>query len=160
WELDAGDLAAAARRLRQADWRRGNARVHFAERVARAFIAAGRGPEGFALLAELQSDDNIDASLLAEAYWRLGAVEEGRTMMREAVEAAPDAAVREPAAPLPVAMAGIELAMGDRDSATAALHRMAELGGERIGLVRAPLAGRLAYAGLDTEAFALLEGVL
>jgi len=158
WELETGDLSAATRRLRETDWKRQkDLQIHYAGRVAKAFIDAGRANEGFEILSELHSNPDVDRALIAQTYWRLGAIEEGKTLMRAAVNAAFDEAERDRNKQLPAVMAGVQWAMGDRDGAIDTLRRIQQFSADRLHMVRAPLAGRLAFAGLDADAFSLLE---
>jgi len=154
WELDAGRLAAAARRLSDTNWKYAN-EVLLAERVARSFIAAGRADEGYAVLAALRSKRSITPVSIAEAYWRLGAIEEGRRSMREAAAAALDDARSDPGRGLPVMLPGVQIAMGDRDGALRTLAQIRGFDSRRLNPLRAPLAGQLAFAGLDADAFVL-----
>jgi hypothetical protein len=157
WELESGDLPAAARRLRTTVWETKNNQIYYAARVVRAFIDAGRANEGFALLSELRSDPVSDQAI-AQTYWQLGAVEDGKAVMRAAVTAALDDAERDATKQLPVAMAGVQWAMGDREGAIFTLRRIQQFDVDRIDIVRSPLAGRLALAGNDGEALSLLDG--
>src|SRR6266508_2950967 len=147
WELETGDLPAALGRFRQTD-KGTKAHIHEAGRVAEALIKAGRRDEGLEILSELRANPLLDKALIAEIYWRLGAVEEGKNLMRLAVRAAIDKDERDSRKRSPVTMAGVQLAMGDRDGGIEALRRIAQLGADHP-VLHAPLAGRFAFAGLD-----------
>ena len=158
WKLDAGDLNGAARRLRETDWKYGYLRLQLAQRVARTFIDAGRADEGFDILASMRSDPNVDRAQIAEAYWRLGAVDDGHRLLREAARAAPADAKSDSTNVRAVWIAGVQMAMGDRDGAVETLAQVQRSGAAQRKPVRAPLAGRLAYVGRDADAFAVLAG--
>jgi hypothetical protein len=154
WELEAGNPSAAARQFRDSRLAR---KEYQAERIVRAFIAAGWSDEGFALLSEIASDAGADPVVVARAYWRLGVRDQGMALMRTTVTAALDVAAREPGKPLPVGLAGVQLAMGDREGSLKTLHRIQQFDVRRIAQVRTQLAGQLAFAGFDADALALAK---
>jgi tetratricopeptide (TPR) repeat protein len=159
WELEAGNLSAAADRLRSFSSQDLYLKLYYAGRLARALIDADKANEAFAILAELRADPTSDQAMIAQMYWRLGAVDDARALMREVAKAALDEAERSPKEPLPVAMAGTQVAIGDRDGAIATLRRIQRFDADRLGVVRASLAGRLAFVRLDADAFALQDGM-
>jgi tetratricopeptide (TPR) repeat protein len=154
WELKVGRLSAAARRLRETDWTTKSVHIDQAGQVARAFMDAGKPEEGLAILSELRPEQASEQALIAQIYWRLGEVAQSRSLMREAAQAALSDAKRD----LPVSLAGQQLSIGDRDGAIDTLRRIQQLDPDRLATVRALLAGRLAFAGLDADARALLDG--
>jgi len=160
WELAAGHLTAATRRLRQTDFQSDYREIRFAESVARAFIDAGRTREGFDVIAETGTRRNIGQVLMAQAYWRLGAVDEGRELMREATRAALKLAKSDATKAVPVSLADTQLGMGDREGAIETLNEIRGFPADRLVPIRGPLAGRLAWAGLDAEASAGVAGTL
>ena len=154
WELEAENFTAATRRLREIGSKNKSGLV---SRVARAFLDAGRAGEGFEILSELRSNPHVDPALIAQTYWRLGAIDEGRMLMREAANAAFVEAERDSKKQLPVIIAGVQWAMGEQDGALDTLRRIQQYDADRLRMIRAPLAGRLALVGLDADAFSLLE---
>jgi hypothetical protein len=157
WELDTANLAAAVRRLRDTDWKDGR-ELSLTARVAQSLVAAGRTSEACDLLARLRARKGSNQAWIALAYWRLGAVEEGRRMMREIAKAALDEATSNSLRSLPVDIAGMQMALGDRAGAVETLAQIRKFDAKRLELSRGPLAGRLAFAGLDADASALLTG--
>jgi hypothetical protein len=164
WEFETGMVSAALRRLNETDWASGKGwtiegvKTAYARQMAQALIKAGRANEAFEFLAELRASSTSDKGAIAEAYWRVGADEEGRMLMRDAVTAALIDAEADANKPLPVWMAGIQIAMGDREGGIASLRRLRNVGGLRLNRILPQVAGRLAFAGQDHEAFSLLAG--
>lgn len=160
WEIEGGNLTAAARRLKETDWKSKKLQVFIAERLVRALFDAHRTNEGRAILADLRSNPGLDQVLMAQALWRLGQIDEGETLLRESAKAALEEASRNPRYDPPIATAGLQLAMGDKVGGADTLHRIKQLGAARFDTMRAPLAGRLAFAALDADAFSLLDTTL
>jgi hypothetical protein len=159
WELEAGNLSAAADRVRETDFKAVFLQAGQAERVARAFITAGRRDEGLALLAGLSSKyDDDNRALIAKAYWRLGEHEQGQALMRMVVAAVLDADEHN-LGPPPVFLSGFQLAMGDREGFLDTLRRIQQFDAQRLASVRDQLAGELAFAGLDPDALASIKDV-
>src|SRR5712671_4254520 len=78
--------------------------------------------------------------------------------MREAAASALADAEADSKKQLPVWIAGAQVAMGDRDGGIVTLRGLWRFDADRLSKIRAPLAGQLAFAGLDAEAFSLLDG--
>jgi hypothetical protein len=160
WELETGDLSAAVRRLRETNWKFSSMQIRYTERVVRALVAAGMHDEGFQILSELRTRLDLDEVAVSQTYWRLGAVEEGKSLMRRAARSALFEATRDPRKELPISIAGMQLAMGDKEGGVDTLRQILQFGPDRLGVVRGLLAGRLALANLDSNAFSLLDTTL
>jgi hypothetical protein len=157
WELDAGKLAAAVDRLRETDWG-GGSEISLTARVAQWLVAAGRADEAYEMLERLRSKKGLNQAWIALAYWRLGAVERAHSVMREIASVALDDATRNPLKNPPVDIAGMQMALGDREGAIETLTQIRKFAAKRLEPLRGPLAGRLAFVGLDADAAALLTG--
>jgi hypothetical protein len=159
-------VSAALRRVNETNWVRWGAnwtaeqvRAAYRREFVEAFIDVGRAKDGLDFLAELRFGANPDKALIAQTYWQVGAVREAHELMREAVGAALAEAEADATKPhLPVSITGLQIAMGDRDGGIVALRRLRQFDEPRLKRFRAPLAGRFALAGLDAEAFSLLDG--
>lgn len=185
WQLEADDFAAALQRYAGTDWKP-DERIEIAARIARAYIRVGQRSAGLAFLRDLRSLPGISPSLLGRQFLRLGALDDAGTLLREASIIAAEAATSNPRSPLPVSVARMQLASGNRDDAIETLRRLhrfkteleydlqpprppdipAEQWDPRAKLTPAAerwIMGRfgivetLAWAGLDSEAFAFLD---
>jgi len=188
WDLEAGNLADAVQRLRTTDWKSDGFQASVAQRVAAALGAAWGRSQGVDLLLDARMAPSLPKYEFAEAIWKLGEVETGKNLQRQAVAAALNAAEQDVTRALPIDLVSVQLAMGDRDGAIEALRRLLRFAGPleydlpppRPPGVRAekwdqraklkPAAGRwtqararlvetLAWAGLDADALALLDEV-
>jgi len=183
WELEAGNMAAGLARLKTSDWQ-GTILVLMAQRVARAYVVAGQRDQGLNILRELLSDPD-NHSLVAEAFWKLGAHEEAIGIMREAARLCFDAAAQDVKKPIPLQLVQTQLAMHDTEGALDSLRRAQSLAApleydpspprqpnvrtgiwfahplkpaaQRWLLVREQLARLLARVDLDADAYRLLD---
>jgi tetratricopeptide (TPR) repeat protein len=183
WTLDAGRLNEAVQRLKSGLSLSGDRLVLARLGPSGALLAAGRRAEALELLRELKSDSSIDPRSLAEALWAVGEADEARSMLRQAAAAALAAAAKDVSQPLPTEHARVQLHMGDRDGALVTLRGITRLempieedpgresstdlkygsltpASERWVKARQPLARLLARAGLDGEAWKLVDAPL
>src|SRR5262249_10179425 len=128
--------------------------------------------EGVKFLSEI--GDRVEPELeVATLYWFLEAREQARKVLRAAVAKRFEEAIksieaakrnpkrsREPFAPLEalVGLSGTQLQMNDREGALSTFRRLQTLEHPWFELIRPGLAGRMALANLDAEAFAFVIG--
>jgi hypothetical protein len=167
WELEIGDLAAGLKRLGTTKWENPKQYFEMARRVARAYVAAGRKTQAAAAFAELRSlpdlasNEPLLALSLGRALWRLGLEDEGRTVVRQVSASHSDRAASNTNSELAMELARLQLEMDDREGAIAVLRLLqpvaARLDVDREGGLGYRLAYAFARAGLDVEAFALMD---
>lgn len=180
WEIESENLSAALHRLNTTSWRDQDARIGVAAVVSEAYFKSNRRQEAVEILRRLRADSPHAKRLLGIALWKVGAVEEGRAMLRDAVTAALAEAKTDVTKSLPVDLARIQLVIGDRDGALqtlASFHKLAaplEYDPKALStpnsllttLTRASfrwceardkIAGIYALAGLDADAVALMD---
>jgi hypothetical protein len=184
WELEAADFPAALRRYARTDWK--SEQIAIAAKIAQAHAAAGQRSAGLAILYGLEAVPGASKLLLARELLKLGAAVDGKRLLREASIIAVEAADSDPRKRLPVDVARVQLASGNRDDAVETLRRLfrfataleyelppprppeipaaqwdhrADLtpAAERWIVPRSELVETLAWAGLDNEAFAFLD---
>ena len=162
WDLEVRRVSAALRRVDETNWDRwGTAdliKAGFHREFVDALIDVGRVQDALDFLAKLRSRARPEKSILAQTYWHAGAVQEAQELMREVVAGALAGAETDPQKPFPTILAGIQILMGDRDGGIGTLRRVRQHSNGNADRVRAPLAGYFALAGLDDEAFSLLDG--
>ena len=162
WDLEVRRVSAALRRVDETNWDRwGTAdliKAGFHREFVEALIDVGRVRDALDFLAKLRSGTRPEKSILAQTYWHAGAVQEAQELMREVVAGALVGAETDPQKPFPTILAGIQILMGDRDGGIGTLRRVRQYSNGNADRVRAPLAGYFALAGLDDEAFSLLDG--
>jgi hypothetical protein len=183
WTLEAGRVDEALQRLKAGVSLPGHNLVQARLEVAGVLRAAGRQAQAWTLLRELRSEPSVYPPSLAMALWAVGAVDEARLMLREAAAAALAVATKDVSAPLPIELVRVQLHMGDRDGALVTLRGIRGLevpveedparqspddrkygsltpASARWATSRGRLARNLARAGLDGEAWKLVDAPL
>ncbi len=186
WDLEATDFSAALRRYATTDWKSGEWQIAMAAKIAQAQAAAEQRSAGLAILRDLEAIPSASRFLLARELLKLGAADDGKRLLRDASIIAMEAADLDPRQPLPVDVARVQLASGNRDDAVETLRRLQRFAvpleyelppprppeipsarwdpranltaaAARWIVPRSKLVETLAWAGLDSEAFAFLD---
>lgn len=184
WDLEAGKLVDVLQRLRTTNWASNDFKASIAKRIAHAYAAAGRRAEAVAILLDRELAPAPEHAF-AEDLWKFGEREVGIRLQRHAVAEALIAARQDVKKRLPVELAGVQIAMGDNEGAIKTLRALLRLAvpleydlplprpsdvpveswdprakltpaADRWIIDRALLVETLAWAGLNSDAFAML----
>jgi tetratricopeptide (TPR) repeat protein len=157
WDMDAGNLSKAAQRVAEGEDTPTAPLLYHINLVGRAFVDALMYKEGIEFLSKVR-DKIAPSPTVATLYWFLGARDEARQFLRRAVKHQLESAEKDTKRVPPAHLAGTQLQMNDREGALSTFKALRVFDEQQFTKIRATLAGRMALANLEEEAFALLKG--